>query len=633
MGCKSVLVARRLIASCGVALLMALGLAVGMAPGAAWAQEFLPAEQAFPLSYKAIDANTVELTYSVAPGYYLYRERFAVSAADASTRIGALSIPAGKKKFDENLGKEVETLRGEVVIRVPILSASGGVAVLNAVAQGCADAGLCYPPVSQSVKVLMPVVGSVAASTSTSTPVPTTAADELPIDDAGQLAHRLKNESTGWVLLAFFGLGLLLALTPCVLPMVPILSAAIVNDASQQVSTGSHVNRMRALSLATVYVLGMSLVYAVVGVAAGLTGESLVVALQTPAVLGTFALVLALLGVGMLGAFDIQLPTRAQSWLTQVSARMPGGRFGSVAVMGALSALLVGPCVAPPLAGALLFVGQTKDWLTGGLALLALAWGMGFPLIVAAASAGRLLPRAGQWMEGIKRLFGVMLMGLALWTATPLLPDAVLMMAWGSLLVLSGVGAGALEPLVPSMSPSLAAMVRKGCAVLLLLLGAIQWVGVASGSRSVLQPLDRLGSQLVADGSRIAAPGTPQTALPFVRVPAEQVMSRIQSLGQPVMLDFYADWCVSCKEMEKLTFPDPAVSSALSAYQWLQVDVTRNTDADKALMKRFNLYGPPGIIFFDQTGKEVPGGRVIGFQPPERFLKTLAALPMSSTTR
>ena len=578
------------------------GLVLLLAYGLGWAQDFLPPEKAFPMQQR-VEGQTVVLSFDVAPGYYLYRERFQIAPANASTVLGEVDIPHAKKKFDENLGQEVEPLRGLIEVRVPIQSAADGRAQIMVTSQGCADAGLCYPPVMANVAATLSA-GSSAAEGAKAGP--------SSGDEAGQLAQRLKNESLLLVLAAFFGLGALLAFTPCVLPMVPILSAAIVSDASHPDAQAAGQSRGRAMLLALSYVLGMASVYSTVGVVAGLTGESLVVALQTPWVLGVFASILLVLGVGMMGAFDVQLPGGFQSWVSGVSSRMPGGRVGSVAVMGAASALLVGPCVAPPLAGALLFVGQTGNWVTGGLALFALALGMGFPMVLAAGSAGQLLPKAGAWMEGVKEFFGWLLIGLAIWTATPLLPDWALMVAWGVLAALLGVRLGALEPM---KDKALSSVLKRTLAALLVLLAVMELGGVASGGRDILQPLAHLGGK-----------GAVVHSLPFERVPAGQVMQRVAAAGRPVMLDFYADWCVSCKEMEKLTFPSPKVQSALEGVLWLQVDVTANNDADKALLKQFQLFGPPAILFFDAKGQELTQGRVVGFQNADKFADLLKSL-------
>ena len=408
-----------------------------------------------------------------------------------------------------------------------------------------------------------------------------------------------------------------MSLTPCVLPMGPILSAAIVSDASQQASP----KRWRALSLSIVYVIGMALVYAVIGVIAGLTGESLTIALQTPWVLGVFASILGLLGISMLGGFDLQVSSGLQNWVTGLSARMPGGQYGSVGMMGALSALLVGPCVAPPLAGALLFVGQTGDFVTGGLALFVLALGLGLPLIVAAGSAGNLLPKAGQWMETIKQLFGVILFALALWTAAPILPNWVLMALWGALFGCVGVGMGAFESLGKPIR--LGSVLNKTLALLMLLIALMEWVGLASGGRDVLQPL----AHLTGSGS---AQTSQNHGLVFEKVKASQVQTLISNSQQTVMLDFYADWCVSCKEMEKLTFADVNVQAELKGVRLLQVDVTNNTDDDKKLLKQFDLFGPPAIVFFNTKGQEQIGARVIGFQDAQRFIKTIKTLGLQS---
>lgn len=607
----------------------------------AHAADFLEAEQAFPVTVQGSGHQWV-VEFRVADGYYLYRDKIDIkhpegSAANASLPAPVIDIPPGKRKFDENLGKEVETLRGTV--RIPLTWQGTPPDAIDVHSQGCADAGLCYPPMVQRVKL-----------NSATAQFPKTSSLQASTDESGALAQRLQSGNKALVLLAFFGLGVLLAFTPCVLPMVPILSAVIVG---QQKSASS--SRWRSVSLAAAYVAGMSVIDTAVGIIAGLTGEGLVAAMQQPAVLFTFAAFLMAFGIAMLGAWDMQLPLSVQNWVNERSQRLQGGQFAPVFVMGGLSAVLVGPCVAPPLAGALLYLSTTGDWLLGGAALMALSWGLGAPLIVAAAAADRVLPRAGAWMESVKRFFGFLLVALAIYTAAPVITTQVLMAAWCVFLLFSAAWSGALQ-MLPQQAGALTRL-RQGFAWVLLLLGVLQGVGAALGADDVFNPLGPLRSRQMAGqasspatalgdkifGARVSegnastlsdAASASVTAdtrpagrhgLPFRVVPSGQVMGVIAQLKQPAMLDFYADWCVSCKEMERFTFTDPDVQKALSGVVWLQVDVTDNTADDKALLKRFRLFGPPGIVFFDANGHEIANVRVVGFQKAAQFEQTVKA--------
>ena len=408
-----------------------------------------------------------------------------------------------------------------------------------------------------------------------------------------------------------FVLGLLLSFTPCVLPMVPILLATIAG----QTSTAN--SRWRGLSLALVYVLGVSIVYTLLGVAAGLLGAGLATWLQNPWVLGVFAVLLALLGLSMLDIFTLQAPGSLQSYLTQRMNRLPGGRYGGVFLMGMLSALVVGPCVAAPLAGVLLFISQTGDVVLGGSALFALAWGSGVLLLVVGAGSGALLPRAGAWMNQVKAVFGVLLMATAWWMVAPFMADTVVVLGWALLVCWLAVLLGAFRAWSSDAGPLVA--LGKAIGVLLALWAALMMVSVGLGTPSTLQPLRGLGVS--------AAPGTAQLAVAgpaFQRITSVQELDeRLAQATRPLMLDFYADWCVSCIEMERFTFPDPTVAQRMQQFELLQVDVTANNAEDRALLQRFKLFGPPGIMFFDAQGQYLPQHRVIGFKNAEQFAAKL----------
>ncbi|NML25659.1 protein-disulfide reductase DsbD [Zoogloea dura] len=581
------------------------------------AQEPLPVEQAFKASARALDDKTVEIRFQIADGYYLYRHRFRF-AADGVT-LGEPALPPGKPKKDDAFG-EVEIYRKAVSFTLP-LSAGQPPFDLQLTSQGCADIGICYPPQTQSLKValasgnqqggfLSRALGQAdAPAASSAEPQAAPAAgDSGEHDESGRIARLLDGGSSAAVLASFFGFGLLLAFTPCVFPMIPILSGIIVGH-------GHAISKGRAFGLSALYVLGMALTYTAAGVAAGLSGTLLSAALQNPWVLGSFAVVFVVLAFSMFGFYELQLPTALQSRLSDTANHQKGGSPGGVVAMGALSALIVGPCVAAPLAGALLYIAQTGNALLGGAALFSMALGMGAPLIVVGVLARSALPKPGPWMEGVKRTFGVMLLGVAIWLVTPVVPGIVPMLAWAGLLLVSAIYLHALDPLPPHAGGW--QRFWKGWGVIALLAGAALFIGALAGSRDPLQPLAILRAQAAA---------TPVAETRFQRVASVEALDDLlKTASRPVMLDFYADWCISCKEMERFTFADPAVARRLAGFQLLQADVTANNDADKALLKRFGLFGPPGIIFFDAGGAERKTLRVIGFQDAERFGKVLDA--------
>jgi len=576
--------------------------------------ELLEPEKAFRFSARLLDANQIEVRYEIAPGYYMYRNKFHFSAEPADIALDASNLPPGKIKKDEFFG-EVQIYRGDMRFVLPLTIAGESVPrfTLKAVSQGCADLGVCYPPLEQKAEITRVAFSSAPADTGISPFLRPAPGAQAP---AAAPRGKLQSEDTliaelfkggFWALvLSFFGFGLLLALTPCVFPMIPILSSILVPH-------GEHLTHTRGFALSLIYVLGMAITYALAGVAAGLLGTLLSSALQNPWVLSGFAMVFVLLALSMFGFYELQLPSALQSRLAVTTNKLHGGHFASVFVMGVLSALIVGPCVAAPLAGALLYISQSGNGVLGGSALFAMALGTGVPLLVVGASAGALLPKAGPWMETVKRFFGVVLLGVAIYLVSPLLPAVVYMLALAALLIIFAIYLHALDPL-PHGAPGYRKLF-KGVGVISLLAGVALLIGVFSGSRDVLQPLA---------GLRGAAAPAAQPPL-FQRVSnLAQLEAAIRTAaGKPVLLDFYADWCVTCKEMEAFTFTDAGVRKRLDEMLKLQVDVTENLDEHKALLKRFGLFGPPGIVFFDRPGNEIKGLRVIGFQPADQFAATL----------
>ncbi|VFR55634.1 Cytochrome c-type biogenesis protein DsbD, protein-disulfide reductase [plant metagenome] len=620
---------------------LALGLAALFAAPRASAQgamgnfteaDFLPPEKAFGFSASMADAGTLLLQYRIAPGYYMYRERFGFEWSPTQAAAGDPVLPAGEVKYDPTFEKDMEVYHVPVLeIRVPVAPAGDALA-LTITSQGCADAGLCYPPEQHLVRLAADGAGGYAVAqaglardmmaaegAAATTPGNISGSGWNGLLQAGDVSLADALGSSGWLATmgVFFLLGILLAFTPCVLPMVPIVSTLVLGGRQ---AAGTAPSRWRGLGLAALYVLGMSVVYTLMGVAAGLSGVGLAAWLQTPWVLGVFATLLAVLALAMFDVFTFQLPSDLQTRLSARMARIPGGRATGALLMGAISALIVGPCVAAPLAGALLYLSQTGDVLTAALALFALAWGMGVPLLAVGASAGTLLPRTGPWMESVKRLFGMLLLGTAWWMLAPVLAAWVQMLGWMGLAAAAAVMLGAFEPL-PRPS-GVGKVFAKALGLLLALAAILLGVGLASGGRDLLQPLSHWENRAA---SGVAAAGSvPNVKDAFVKVRSTAELDAVLARSdRPVMLDFYADWCVSCKEMEAFTFTDPEVAERMSRMILVQADVTANNADDRALLKRFRLFGPPGIVFFAPGGKLIDDARVVGFQNATRFAAVL----------
>ena len=558
--------------------------------------KFLPPDQAFVLKIEVVDQRTLRAHFTITPGYYLYRDKTTFSIANDTAKIAHVTLPPGETKNDPNFGVlQVfhDSFQGELAleavdVKMPL--------AVQATYQGCSDEGLCYPPIEKRYTLELTQV------VSTAPPVITPA----PEDENSRIAQLFRDGNFWLIVSFFFGAGLLLALTPCVFPMIPILSGIIVGR-------GRHITHAHAFLLSLAYVLGMAVTYAIVGVAAGYSGSLLSNALQTPWVLGGFAALFVLLALSMFGLYELQLPAALQSRLSDTSNRLHGGHLSGVFAMGALSAIIMGPCVAAPLAGALLYISQTHDAVLGGTALFVLALGMGVPLLLIGTSAGTLLPKAGPWMEGVKKFFGVTMLALAIWIVMPVIPLAAQMLAWASLLIFSAIHLHALDPLPPNSKGG--RRLGKAVGVFALLLGVAYLIGALSGARDILRPL----------GSIVGTTPAATPALPFERIKGLAALeARIAQVpGKVVMLDFYADWCISCKEMERFTFSDPAIQARLKKAVLLQADVTANDADDKALLQRFQLFGPPAILFFDRGGQEQSDLRVIGYQDAAQFSTSL----------
>ncbi|WP_177419314.1 protein-disulfide reductase DsbD [endosymbiont of Lamellibrachia barhami] len=575
--------------------------------------ELLAPEEAYKLAVTVEDGTHLRLLWNIADGTYLYYDKIKLQLADNDNVVlGSYTLPEPEIKKDtitpEGKIGDVPVYHDGIDLSVPLIRGSSAAenVTLEVAYQGCAEIGVCYPPIRKTFDLALPTLASTAVATpmqAASTPPPPAAVENQPISELDEIAATLEGSSTLVVVGVFFMLGLGLAFTPCVFPMIPILSGIIAGQ-------GKHITTRKAFTLSLVYVLAMALTYTVAGVLAGLFGENLSAAFQNPWILSTFALIFVLLALSMFGFYELQLPSGLQSKLTDISNKQQGGSLFGVAIMGFLSALIVGPCVAPPLAGALIYIGQTGDAVLGGLALFALSMGMGAPLIAIGTSAGKLLPRAGSWMDAVKAVFGVTMLGVAILMLERIIPADIAMFLWGMLLVVSAIYMGALRHL--EIEAGGWQKLWKGLGMVFLIYGALLLVGAAAGGKDTLQPLRGLG--FGSGGGEQAAHG-----LTFKRIKNLDDLQRevrvASTAGKSVMLDFYADWCISCKEMEKYTFSDPEVIAALRNTVLLQADVTANDAQDKALLQgHFGMPGPPAIFFYGSDGKERKAYRVVGYQ-------------------
>jgi len=561
--------------------------------------DMLPAEQAFVMNARVEGANELVVGWTIEPGYYMYAKDFDFRV-DGPIDLGAAKLPAGEPHDDLEFGN-VEVYFSYVEASIPFTRATPDAVdiVLTSDARGCKLDSICYPPMTRSMALTVPATSEFDMPASA----------EPMVSEQDRLARLIVDGSLLAVLATFYGLGLLLAFTPCVLPMVPILSGMIAGH-------GRETTAMRGFTLSLAYVMGMALTYTAGGAIAAMAGAQVQATFQQPWILTVFAGLFVLLALAMFGAFEMQMPSAIQTRLAALAGRQSAGSYLGVAVMGALSALIVTTCVAPPLIATLAVIGQTGDVPRGAGALFALSLGMGSPLLVVGASAGKLLPKAGPWMNAVKGVFGVMMIAVAIWMMDRVLPGSVTLVLWSLLVFLSGVFLGAFEPLpaVPSGSQRL----RKGVGVLACLYGALMLIGASLGGTNPLRPVPQAALGGALGQPALAAPG-----LEFVDVETvaqlEAAVAEATAAGRPVMVDLTAEWCVSCKEMEHYTFPDPAVVSAYAPFTLLRVDVTDNDDDDGALMRYFETYGPPVYAFFDREGRLRDEYELIGFFDAETF--------------
>ena len=577
----------------------------------------LPVDDAFVMNARFDKPNELTVAWQIAPGYYLYRDKLSFTAA-GRINLGAPTLPAGVPHTDDNFG-DVEIYRDYVEVEVPFARASPDAidVELTAGFQGCKDLSICYPPGEQIMPLVLPATSEFPAATA-----PAADNGEGLVSEQDQWLSRIVNGSW-WTLLGFFYVaGLGLSLTPCVLPMVPILSSIIAGQ-------GGTVSTQRGFLLSLSYVLGMAATYTAAGAIAALAGNQVQALFQKPWLITLFAGLFVVLALGMFGLFELQMPAAIQTRLATMANRQKGGTFVGTAVIGALSALIVTTCVAPPLIGALSFISQTGDVARGSGALFALSIGMGTPLLLVGASAGQLLPKVGPWMNTVKAGFGVMLIGVAIWMMDRVLPGSVTLALWAVLVFMTGVFLGAFEPLPASPTP--VRRLAKGLGMLACLYGALLLIGATLGGEDPLRPIPQAAASRGGAGGMLASTASDEPPFRAIETVAEldAALREARIAGQPVMLDFTAEWCVSCKEMEEYTFPEPGVTGALKPFMLLRADVTDNNDDDQALLQRFRSFGPPTIAFFDRSGFERDNYKLVGFVPAEKFrehVTNLAAL-------
>ena len=568
--------------------------------------EFVPVDEAFKPILIPVDGNTVEVTFRITPGYYLYKDKISVKAISDNVQLGKLDLPEGKLKYDEFFG-ESEVYFDDVFANLPLARATPEAMQLELEVnfQGCAEGGLCYPPTTRLVSTSL-------SEATTITELSLLPQRNEPVSEQGKLARVIVEGKLWAVIVTFFGLGLLLAFTPCVLPMIPILTSIIAGE-------GEETSPTRGFTLAFSYVMGMAIVYTAAGIVAVAAGAQVQAAFNQPWVLIVFAGLFVLLSIAMFGGYDLQMPSSLQSKLAGVSSSQKSGTVVGAFIMGALSSLIVTACVAPALVAALAVMAQTGDYLRGGTALFAMSLGMGAPLLAVGAAQGKFLPKAGAWMVAVKSAFGFMMLGLAIWMLSRILPGSVTLALWAALIFMIGVFMGGLTTLTSESSVS--QRLGKGLGFLAIIYGLLLFLGALTGGSNPLKPLATVS---FGNGGVIVAE---EKHLEFQRIKTVDELDReiaaAASQGKTAMLDFYADWCVSCKEMEAYTFTDTSVQAALSNTVLLQADVTANDNADQALLKRFGVFGPPTIIFFGTDGQQRHGYEVVGYMKAKDFIDHL----------
>jgi len=572
----------------------------------------IPVEQAFQFELLGADKKNLTALFKITQGHYIYQEKIRFKLKDAGDlSLGKIAYPKAVVKNDAAYG-EIDVYKQDVSLNIPITGKISEKAQLFVEYQGCSElTGICYPP----VKVTLPILSSVATQSESSTEVLNA---EVPQTEQGIFTKTMENSNFIVILAVFFVAGLGLAFTPCVFPMIPILSGIIAGQSG-------YLSTRRAFMLSLAYVVPMALTYAIVGVIAGMSGGAinLQVIFQTPWIIGVFAFIFVILSLSMFGFYELQMPSSIQSRLTEVSNRQSGGNIMGAGIMGVLSAIIVGPCVTAPLIGALIYIAQTNDAVLGGFALFALGMGMGTPLLMIGTSASKLLPHAGVWMDTTKSIFGVMMLGLAIWMLDRVVPVQVTLLLTGVLLLVSSIYAGVFDRLTEESSNF--NRLFKGIGIVMFIFGLFMLLGAALGSNSFTKPLQGLLS--TSSSSGITKTLATSNVSHFEKIKGEAglnaVLAKTKQSQQIAMLDFYADWCVSCKELEHFTFQDQKVIESLKGIKTLQADVTADDKQDRGLLQKFGLFGPPAILFFTPDGKELKNYRLVGYYPPDKFLNHL----------
>jgi len=559
------------------------------------APKILPPEEAFKVSAFQ-DARGITVSIVLGEGIYLYDDKLKLDIIKPSQVNLDAFVPRPKPELFHDFITQRHSFELQVTQTLLEEHIKSGDFTLKFSYQGCSELGLCYQPMEEEWSFNVEGSGSAKSAS-------------VSVSEQDAIAHSLATGSFWVVLLSFFGFGLLLALTPCVFPMIPILSSMIVSQSNMQ------MNAKKGFLLALVYVLAMSSAYAIAGILAGLFGANLQASLQNPWVITLFSAIFVLLAMSMFGFFEIQMPSFIQTKISKTSGEVNSHSIIGIATMGFLSALIVGPCVAAPMAGALIYIGQSGDAFLGGSALFVMSLGMGVPLLIIGTTAGKYMPRPGGWMENITRIFGVMMLGVAIWMLSRILPSGITMGLWSLLIISCSVYGGALEPLKEGASGW--RKLVKSLMVALLMYGATLGVGVISGGNDPLKPLERLVSK---EGS-VKANSVQFTYVKTV----EELNSALKNADRLVMLDFYADWCVNCVEYEKFTFSDERVKAKMAELTLLKADVTENNAANKAMQKEFGIFGPPALLFF-KNGKELKELRLVGYKNADEFLLHLTKL-------
>ena len=614
-------------------LLQSLGDSIGLSDG----DEIPHPDTAFVLSAEMGSNNIIQTNIRLYPSTYLYRDKFNFEIISGTGHtLGAIAMPDGDLKDDEFFGR-MEVYHQRVKVSLPISSETNA-SNLYTIAysyQGCVEDRICYPPISKYLNVNQgaglidisdqrlqlasfdnqsdsSVPGSSAATSRMPTP------DTQPVSEQGQFAQLLLNGNIFIAIGLFFLAGIGLTFTPCVFPMIPILSSIIAGQ-------GESITTRKAFSLSLVYVLSMATTYAIIGAIVGYYGAKFNIQIwfQDPWVLSSFATVFVLLAISMFGFYEIQMPAAIQSRIIALSNSQQGGTLIGVGLMGGFSAIIVGPCITAPLVGALIFISQTQDWLLGALALFALGLGMGVPLMLVGTSAGKLLPHAGLWMDRVKAVFGVVMLAFAIWLLERFLPTDIIMLLIAALVITSAIYLGALD----SLSETATGWKRlsKGIGVIFLITGAVYLIGAASGSKDLIKPL----KGIVTSAATGSISNGEENRILFAQIKGEQglqlALANSVRLNQATMLDFYAEWCISCKVMERYAFRHPGVLRALNQVATLQADVTDNDAIDSQLMQSLGIYGPPAILFFDSSGREIRYRRVVGEMSGEEFAAHIIA--------